>query len=62
MRLSNHWYLSCLALVDFKVVAGLEVESNGGVGYALQVHSQHLLGYIIVVQLIITQSHVNLQS
>lgn len=55
-------YLSCLSFVDFKVIAGFEVEGNSGVRYALQVNSQHLLGHIIVVQLIIAQSHVHLQS
>lgn len=61
MQQSNE-YLSCLAIVESEVVAGLEVEGNSGVGYALQVHGQHLLGHIIVVQLIVTQSHVNFQG
>lgn len=61
MQQSNE-YLSCLAIVESEVVAGLEVEGNSGVWYALQVHGQHLLGHIIVVQLIVTQSHVNFQG
>lgn len=44
------------------MVAGLEVEGNSGVRHALQVDSQHLLGHIIVVQLVVTQSHVNFQG
>lgn len=55
-------YLSCLAVVESEVVACLEVEGNSGVGYALQVHGQNLLGHIIVVQLVVTQSHVNFQG
>lgn len=55
-------YLSGLAVVQSEGVAGLEVEGNGGVRYALKVHSQHLLGHIVVVQLVVAQSHINLQS
>lgn len=55
-------HLSGLAIVQPEGVAGFEVEGNGGVRYALQVHGQHLLGHIVVVQLVVAQSHINLQS
>lgn len=55
-------YLSCLAIVESEMVAGLEIEGNCGVRHALQVDSQHLLGHVIVVQLVVTQSHVNFQG
>lgn len=58
----NRLYLSCFAIVEPEVVAGLEVESNSGVRDALQVHGQDLLGHIIVVQLVVTKSHVHFQS
>lgn len=59
---ANTEHLSCLAIVESEVVAGLEVQCNSRVRHALQVHSQHLLGYIVVVQLIVTQSHINFQG
>lgn len=59
---SNCEYLSCLAIVESEVVAGLEVEGNSGVGHALQVHGQNLLGHVVVVQLVVTESHVNFQG
>ncbi len=62
MQQSNTEHLSCFAIVEPEVVAGLEVEGNSGVGHALQVHGQHLLGHIIVVQLVVTKSHVNFQG
>lgn len=55
-------YLSCLAVVQSKVVAGLQVEGNGGVRDALKVHSQNLLRHIIVVQLVVTQSHIHFEG
>jgi len=54
-------HLSCFAVVEPEVVAGLEVEGDGGVGDALQVDRQHLLGHVIVVQLVVTQGHIHLQ-
>lgn len=54
-------YLRCLSVVEPEVVAGLQVEGDGGVRYAVQVHCQHLLGHIVVVQLVVAQSDVNLQ-
>lgn len=62
ISLSASEYLSCLAIIESEVVAGLKVEGNSGVGHALQVHSQHLLRHVIVVQLVVTQSHVNFQG
>lgn len=62
MRQPQPEYLSGLAIVEPEVVAGLEVEGDRGVRHALQVHSQHLLGHVVVVQLVVTQSHVDLQS
>lgn len=58
MEQSGLVYLCCLAVVEPEVVAGLEVQSNSGVRDALQVHGQHLLGHVIVVQLVVTQSHI----
>lgn len=55
-------HLSRLAVVQPEVVAGLEVEGNGGVRDGLQVHGQNLLGHVVVVQLVVTQSNVNLQG
>lgn len=55
-------HLCCFAVVDPEVVTGLKVKGNGGVRDALQVHSQNLLRHIIVVQLVVTQSHINLQG
>lgn len=62
MQQSNNEYLSRLAIVESEVIASLKVEGNGGVRYALQVHSQHFLGHIIVVQFIVTECHVHFQG
>lgn len=44
------------------MVAGLEVDGDGGVGVVLEVDSQHLLRHIIVVQLVVTQRHVHVEG
>ena len=54
-------HLGCLPVVQPEVVAGLEVEGDGGVRDGLQVDRQHFLRHVIVVQLVVTQGHVHLQ-
>lgn len=54
--------LSSFAIVESEVVAGFEVEGNSRVRNTLQIHGQHLLRHVIVIQLIVTQSHINIQG
>lgn len=55
-------HLGLFAVVQPEVVAGFEVESDGGVRDALQVHGQHVLGDVVVVQFVVAQSHVHVHS
>ena len=44
------------------MIAGLEVDSYGGIWKVLQVDGQDLLGDVVVIQLVVTQGHVHIQS
>ena len=50
-----------LAVVEPEVVAGAQVDGDGGVGEVLQVDGQHLLGHVVVVQLVVAHGHVHVQ-
>lgn len=44
------------------MVAGFEVEGDSRVWNTLQIHGQHLLRHVIIIQLIVTQSHIHIQG
>ena len=43
------------------MVAGLQIDCNGGVWEVLEVNSQDLLGHVVVVQLVVAEGHVDVQ-
>lgn len=44
------------------MVAGFEVEGDSRVRNTLQIHGQHLLRHVIIIQLIVAQSHIHIQG
>lgn len=54
--------LGSFAIVESEVVAGFEVEGDSRVRNTLQIHGQHLLRHVIVIQLIVAQSHIHIQG
>lgn len=44
------------------MVAGFEVEGDSRVRNTLQIHGQHLLRHVIIIQLIVTKSHIHIQG
>ena len=44
------------------MIACLEVQCNGRVGKVLQVHCQHLLRDVVVVQLVVAQGNVDVEG
>ena len=50
-----------LPIVEPEVVAGLQIEGNGRVREVLKVNSQDLLGHVVIVQLVVAESHVDVQ-
>ena len=50
-----------LPVIQAVVVACLEVDGCGAVREVLQVHTQHLLRHIVVIELVVAQSHEGVQ-
>lgn len=44
------------------MITGLKVECDGAIGNLLKVNSQNFLRHIIVIQLVVTQSHINIEG
>lgn len=44
------------------MITGLKVECDGTIGDLLEVNSQNFLRHIIVIQLVVTQGHINIES
>lgn len=57
-----HHYLGCFAVVKAEMITGLKVECDGTIGDLLEVNSQNFLRHIIVIQLVVTQGHINIES
>lgn len=49
------------ALIETKMIAGFQIDSRRAVRIFLQVDLEHILRYIVVVQLVVTESYVNVQ-
>lgn len=54
--------LSCFAIIEFEVIAGLEIYGHSAVGMLLEVYLQHFLWHVKVIQLIVAQRHIYIQS
>ena len=50
-----------LPIVEPEVVAGLQIQGNGRVREVLKVNSQDLLRHVIVVQLVVAESNVDVE-
>lgn len=53
---------SRLAIVQAKVVAGLEVYCDGTVGVGLQINCEDFKTHVIVVELVVTHSNVHVEG
>ena len=40
----------------------LEIDGNCRVGKVLEVHGEHLLGHVVVVQLVVAEGHVDVEG
>ena len=45
-----------------KMVAGFQIDCDGGVREVLEVDREHLLGHVVVVQLVVAERHVHVQG
>ena len=45
-----------------EVIAGLQVDCDGGIREVLEVDRQDLLGHVIVVQLVVAEGHVDVEG
>lgn len=68
---NSHWYyaknkfqhyLGCFAVVKAKMITGLKVECDGAIRNLLKINSQNFLRHIVVIQLVVTQGHINVEG
>ena len=45
-----------------KMVASFQIDCDGGVREVLEVDCEHLLGHVVVVQLVVAERHVHVQG
>ena len=55
-------HLSSLSVVEFEVIAGLEIVGDHRVGVLLYISCQHLLRDVVVVQFMVAHGQVHVES
>lgn len=57
-----HHYLSCFAIIKTKMITSLQIECNGTVRNLLEINSQNFLRHVIVIQLVVTEGHIDIEG